>query len=106
MLSVVKEMKSEPAEGAGIDRVLHLLETTDSERGGLLRRLLGDDSAESAPWHVGTAPGHLHLSRDAHWMFDRGLWTITPGFAISVAEAPEKPAPLANPSAKPCKPTK
>jgi|GEM_PF-538455 len=28
----------------------------------------------------------LALSRDAHWMFDRGLWTITPTYEILVAE--------------------
>lgn len=27
----------------------------------------------------------LALSRDAHWMFDKGLWTITPSHRVSVA---------------------
>lgn len=28
----------------------------------------------------------LALTRDAHWMFDRGLWTISPDFKVLVAE--------------------
>lgn len=55
---------SDPTQGAGIDQTLHIFETTDSKRGELLSRLLGEESGMSERWRVGLAAGHLHLDRN------------------------------------------
>lgn len=52
---------TEPAEGAELDRELHLFETTDCERGVLLRRLLGVTEVTSEPWLP--SPDNLQLGR-------------------------------------------